>query len=118
MVVYRKQLDDIEGVLYIKHLVGIKVNGKTVGDLCDKKVIYVHENRNLRDVLNAFLTSHHHLFVVMNEFGGVVGIVTLEDILEEILGAEIMDEDDKHQDLRKLARQRLSNSHREKSDIV
>ena len=106
LVVYGKDLDDIIGIVYLKHLIGDTHKGQTLKDACDKHVIYVNENRTLLAVLNAFLSSRHHMFVVIDEFGGVTGIVTLEDVLEEIIGAEIMDEDDKHQDLRLLARQK------------
>ncbi|MCI0565634.1 hemolysin family protein [bacterium] len=104
--VYQRNPDNIIGVLYLKDLIGEGCRGKKVDDVCYKNVIFVNENRELLAVLNTFLSSHHHLFIVINEFGGVLGIVTLEDILEEIIGAEIVDEDDKHQDMRYLARER------------
>ena len=58
-------------------------------------------------VLNAFKKSRQHLFVVVNEYGEVAGLVTIEDVLEEIIGAEIMDEDDKYVDLRARAKERM-----------
>lgn len=112
IVVYREELDTVLGIVYLKHLIGGTSLGKTLGDIADREVIYVNETRNLLDVLNAFLTSRHHLFVVISEFGNLVGIVTLEDLLEEIIGSEIMDEDDKHQDLRRLARSQLKRERR------
>lgn len=54
--------------------------------------------------------DHHkarvHLFIVLDEYGGLAGVVSLEDVLEEILGSEIVDESDNVDDLRALARQR------------
>jgi len=57
-------------------------------------------------VLAEFLELRQHLFVVIDEYGGLSGLISLEDILEEILGREIVDESDKVADKRELARQR------------
>ena len=53
-----------------------------------------------------FLENRQHLFVVIDEFGTMTGVITLEDVLEEILGKEIMDEFDKVADLREIAYRR------------
>ncbi len=71
-----------------------------------KPVHFVLEKTNLSRVLALFLERGEHLFVALDEFGGLAGVVTLEDIMEEILGREIVDEFDKVTDLRKLARVR------------
>lgn len=54
----------------------------------------------LDDVLNNFDNNRHHIGLVYNEFGTYVGIITLEDVLETIINREIVDEIDKHVDLR------------------
>jgi CBS domain containing-hemolysin-like protein len=69
-------------------------------------VHFVAETARLNTVLIEFLESKQHLFVVLDEYGGMSGLVTLEDILEEILGREIVDESDEVTDKRALARQR------------
>ena len=102
--VYKEKMDNIVGILYIRDLLGEKNMGKEIGQVCDKNVFFVDENKKLSAVFSAFLKTRHHLFVVSNEFGGVVGIVTLEDILEEIIKEELMDENDKYPDLRKIAK--------------
>ena len=53
-----------------------------------------------------FLERRQHLFAVIDEYGGLTGILTLEDVLEEILGREIVDESDTVTDMRELARRR------------
>jgi len=75
--------------------------------LVRKDVIYVDQNKKLDDLLNDFKKTRCHLFVVLTEFGGVAGIVTIEDVLEEIIGAEILDEYDKHADLQKIAKSKM-----------
>ncbi len=67
-------------------------------------VRFVVETLSLDRLLVKFLESRTHLFVVLDEYGGVAGVVTLEDVLEEILGKEIVDETDQVTDMRALAR--------------
>ena len=70
-----------------------------------RPVRFVLETVTLDSLLRKFLGSRVHLFVVLDEYGGVAGVVTLEDVLEEILGSEIVDETDQVVDMRELARQ-------------
>jgi metal transporter CNNM len=103
--VYRgKATDDIGGILYIKDLIGVAPGKRTVGDLARPKVFFVNLNDTLDDTLNAFLKTRSHLFIVVNEFAEVQGIVTIEDVLEEIIDREIADEFDRYDDMRKVAR--------------
>lgn len=102
--VYDDKLDSIVGILFLKDLVGHKNLNKLVKSVADKNVLFVSENKNLGKIFDAFLKTRQHLFVVIDEFGSVVGVVTIEDVLEEIIQTEIMDEWDKHKDLRKLAK--------------
>ena len=105
--VYRGKLDNVVGVLYLRDLVGIADKGQTVGEIARREPIFINEEKPLDEVYRAFLRSHQHLSIVQDEFGTVSGVITLEDILEEIIHAEIMDEADKSADLRKTARSRV-----------
>jgi CBS domain containing-hemolysin-like protein len=73
-----------------------------------RPVRFVLDNVTLDKLLRSFLESRMHLFVVLDEYGGMAGVVTLEDVLEELLGAEIVDETDEVVDMRELARRRRS----------
>jgi CBS domain containing-hemolysin-like protein len=71
-----------------------------------KPVRFVLDTMTLDRLLLQFLESRMHLFVVLDEYGGVCGVISLEDVLEEILGKEIVDETDQVADMRELARVR------------
>lgn len=69
-----------------------------------KAVYYVHEEESLGHALNVFLKTNHHLLVVVNTFEEFVGVVSFEDVIEEIIGKQIVDEFDQHEDLRAVAK--------------
>jgi CBS domain containing-hemolysin-like protein len=71
-----------------------------------KPISFVREETNCLALLNRFLKKRSHMSIVEDEYGGVAGLITLEDLLETVLGAEIVDETDKVVDLQKLARKR------------
>ncbi len=91
------------GTLYLRDLVG-ETGTKKVKDLMSPHVRYMHEEESLDHALRAFLKTHHHLFVVVNNFEEFVGVLSIEDVLEEIIGREIIDEFDNHEDLRAVAK--------------
>lgn len=97
-------LDHIQGVLYMHDLVPLDPKAKKVGDAMSKKVYYVHQDKSLDHVLQAFLRTKHHLFMVVNEFEEVMGVVSIEDVLETIIGRKIVDEFDQYEDLRAVAK--------------
>jgi len=71
-----------------------------------KPIHFIPEMVKLDRVLKRFLNRGEHMFAVVDEYGGLSGVITLEDVLEEILGQEIMDERDQVEDMQELARQR------------
>ncbi len=101
--VYEGKQDNVVGMLYLRDLVEKNSNGK-VADLMHPGAVFVNEQSPLGNVLQAFLKTKQHLFVVVNGFEEVVGIITIEDILEQIIGKPIMDEFDKYEDLREVAK--------------
>lgn len=90
--VYRETLDRIDGVVHVKDVLKATVAGvePSAGELL-RPVLMVPETKLLRELLREFQASRQQLAVVVDEYGGTSGIVTLEDVLEEIVG-EIQDE--------------------------
>jgi putative hemolysin len=92
--VFEENLDKIKGVLYIKDLLPHleKKNGFDWNSLI-REAFYVPENKKIDDLLKEFKETKIHLAIVVDEYGGTQGLVTLEDVLEEIVG-DITDEFD------------------------
>ena len=100
--------ENIVGIVYRREVLEALANDQDatrLGDLM-KPVRFVLDTMTLDRVLVKFLESRMHLFVVLDEYGGVSGVVSLEDVLEEILGKEIVDETDQVADMRELAKAR------------
>ncbi|MGA1845691.1 hemolysin family protein [Deferribacter abyssi] len=97
--VYEGRMDNIIGILYTKDLLKELKDGFVNFDM--KKILrkpyFVPETKKIDDLLKEFQLNHIHLAIVIDEYGGVAGLVTLEDIIEEIVG-EIRDEFDKEED--------------------
>ena len=93
--VYEDTIDNIIGILPIKELAKAKFKNEDDINISSLiyKPLYIPRNRQLLDLLEEFKTSKIHIAIVMDEYGGVEGIVTMEDILEEIVG-DIFDETD------------------------
>lgn len=91
--VYRETFDQIEGVLFIKDLLPFLGEAKTDWKTLIRKPFFVPENKKIDDLLKEFQEKRFHIAMVVDEYGGTSGIVTLEDILEEIVG-DITDEFD------------------------
>jgi gliding motility-associated protein GldE len=92
--VYKNNLDEIVGILHTKDLLPhLNENPDYDWHSLIRSVLYVHEQKLIEDLLQEFRTKRMHFAVVVDEFGGTSGIVTLEDIMEEIIG-DIHDEFD------------------------
>jgi len=102
--VYKENIDQIEGVLYVKDLLEHINQSKTFGwQKLIRPPLHAPETKKIDDMLREFQETRTHLAIVVDEFGGTSGIVTLEDIVEEVIG-DIKDEFDESTDsnIRKL----------------
>ena len=95
--VFKGSIDNIEGILYAKDLLDRKkINNRKLESLL-RKPIFVPETKEVGDLLEEIKKNRRHVVVVIDEYGGTAGLITLEDIIEEIVG-EIRDEYDLNED--------------------
>lgn len=94
--VYKNDLDEILGILHTKDLLSHLEDVEFDWHPLMRPVYYVHEQKLIEDLLQDFRNKRIHIAVVVDEFGGTSGIITLEDIMEEIIG-DIQDEFDDEQ---------------------
>lgn len=93
--VFENDFDNVTGILYVKDLLG-HLNEEPAFEwqsLIRTNVLYVPEAKKIDDLLREFQSEHLHMAIVVDEYGGSAGIVTLEDIMEEVIG-DIKDEFD------------------------
>ena len=110
--VYAGEQDNIVGIVLSRDVFMAAADNKYEIQLADimQPVYFVPETAPLNKVFIEFFERHQHLFVAVDEYGSVTGVISMEDIIEEIIGREIVDESDKAQDMRELARQARTTS--------
>jgi putative hemolysin len=94
--VYREQIDNIEGVIYVRDLLKFWASGETdrkALEIARRQLYEVPESKPIDDLLREMQKAKAQMAVVIDEYGGLAGLVTLEDLIEEIVG-EIEDEDE------------------------
>ena len=93
--VYSESTDNVVGVLYVKDLLKAIANNEEIDILkIVRKPYFVPESKIIHSLLREFKRRHLHIAIAIDEYGGIAGIVTMEDIIEEIVG-DIQDEFDK-----------------------
>ncbi|MCS5421326.1 MULTISPECIES: hemolysin family protein [Psychrilyobacter] len=97
--VYGEDLDEILGILYVKDLLILAKKGTT--DIPLKSILreayFVPDTKSIVEILGEFKSKYVHMAIVLDEYGGTVGLATIEDLIEEIIG-EIKDEYDLHEE--------------------
>lgn len=106
--VYNTEPDNVTGIVMRKDILQAAAEGNLDTPLSQflQPAHFVPETAPLNLVLLDFFDRQQHLFVVVDEYGAMTGIISMEDVIEEIVGREIIDESDKAQDMRELARTR------------
>lgn len=98
---------NIIGTLFIKDAMHTK-DPKAIKDVMRPEVYFINEHQTLDHALKAFLRVRHHMFVVVNEFEDVVGVLSVEDVIEQIIGRQIGDEFDQFDDKKAVAKHHSS----------
>lgn len=104
--IYDDTKDHINGFI-LKDILLINLvnnNGNKLLKEIKREILIVHERLNIPDLFNKLMESREHIALVVGEFGGMSGIVTMEDVIETLLGMEIVDEFDNTADMQQLAR--------------
>jgi CBS domain containing-hemolysin-like protein len=103
--VYREQIDNVEGLIYVRDLLECWAEADENGPIAPlvRSVYFVPETKPVAELLEEMQKAHVQLSIVIDEYGGVSGLVTVEDILEEIVG-EIEDEDIGGEELNDIVR--------------
>lgn len=115
MPVYNKSIDMVTGIVLTKKLFQQAVKDDSVIIQSIKKEIFrINENIPVSKVLNLFIKKKEHMFLVVDSYGQTEGIITLEDCIETVLGVEIMDESDKVEDMRELAKQKMKRGRKQR----
>ncbi|MBD3386938.1 DUF21 domain-containing protein [candidate division KSB1 bacterium] len=101
--VYEETVDQVQGIIHAKDLLPQIIDGNTTKTILDfaRPALFVPEAKKIDDLLKVFQKERQHMAIVVDEYGGTAGLVTLEDVLEEIVG-EIRDEYDQEQVLYKI----------------
>jgi CBS domain containing-hemolysin-like protein len=108
MPVYGKNLDDIVGIVRRRDLLKAKANDQDL--MLVEQVMteanFIPKTATVADALQCFLKAHQQMIIAVDEFGATAGVLTMEDVIEHLLGREIFEKDDVAVDMRELARAR------------
>lgn len=117
--IFNKGLDDIIGFVHQKELLEEYYTGnknKKLEELVNP-IYAVPESKPIADLLDEFISRREHIFLVIDEYGGTAGIVTLEDAIETLLGVEIVDEFDSVEDMRALALEKWKSRRKKRTSL-
>lgn len=120
MPVFGRNLDDIVGLARRRDLLKAKANDQdlAVVETVMHEIHFIPQTVTVANALQVFLKTHQQLLVAVDEFGATAGVVTMEDVMEQLLGREIFEKDDVAVDMRELARSNQQKAARaRKSDV-
>jgi magnesium and cobalt exporter, CNNM family len=105
--IYAKDLDDVSGYVLKDDVLLCGARDQDDRRMAElrREILVIPESLPLPQLLERFLDSREHIALVVDEYGGTAGVATMEDVVETVLGLEIVDEADKHKDMQELARE-------------
>lgn len=108
MPVYSENIDQIVGLVRRRDILGAKAEDRDKVKMAELKTeaVFIPETAMAADALQAFLKNHQQMAVVVDEYGSMAGVLSMEDVIETILGQEIFEHDDVAVDMRELARRK------------
>lgn len=106
--IYEEQTENISGIVRRRDLLTAIADdrGNVLIEELANEAIFVPDNAAASDALQTFLKYHQQLAIAVDEFGSMSGVITMEDVIEQIIGQEIFEDDDPAIDMRELARRR------------
>ncbi len=115
--IYNDTIDNVTGIILTKQLFreSLKDDSATLSSI-KKDIFSINENIPVAKALDLFITKKEHMFLVTDSYDQTEGIVTLEDCVETVLGIEIVDESDKTDDMRELAKRLMKQRRRDKDN--
>ena len=118
--IHDENIDDIIGVVFRSTIMELQSKGEEDTKMEDivSKLSTVGPEESVATLLDEFLKKREHIFLVVDEYGTTQGIITLEDAMETLLGAEIVDESDSVEDMRQLARELWENRRKRKTNLI
>ena len=118
---YNNQNEKITGYIFLQDVLEKLTDEKDSNDILIKKfkrdVLRVPSNVTLLNLWDKLVAKKEHIAIVIDEYGGIDGIVTMEDVIETLLGLEITDENDEIVDMQKYAKERWR-ARQEKGSII
>jgi CBS domain containing-hemolysin-like protein len=111
-------IDHVVGVLHLNDLLSLDIKQSVTAEKAmEAKVFYIRHDDTLEHALAAFIESRHHLFIVINDMRETVGLLTLENVIEALIGRKIIDEDGNHDNLRAVAEKIAADNNSPKNHI-
>ena len=106
--IYRGESENITGVVRRRDILSAKAKGEDQIQIAElaREALFIPDNATAEDALQTFLKNHRQLAITVDEFGTTSGVLTIEDVIESIIGQEIFEEDDPAIDMRELAKRK------------
>jgi len=102
--VISQDIDHIVGILHVQNLLTLDMKRSVTAEKAmDTHVHYIRQDQPLPHVLSALLRTHQHIFIVIDELRSTVGLITLDDVIEALIGRTIIDEFDNHESVRAVS---------------